>query len=326
MKRKNLFYALSILLTGCLLLGSCTDGSESSRPQESSESHAEDSTDATSSEEDTVSYVYDGEESFSNRTLANNGARMGDEDGPAYCVYSTQGVQAASMEIELSQLEVQIYREDKKHVNAYIFLGVDVYNEAGGYWVNCADAGLVYSGSEGWHVFYNIYSVADPENTSTWYESSTRLRNNCDYRLTLDSSQTDGQATLTVYNLTTGRVADHVTFELQYARKDGSNTSYLTDFALDYPENTMQDPDGNPSEDWVAITLGNTDRGMYLRNVRVKNCSLTRDGTSYDWTADQTANRGIWPDASMSAIDYPCTSIRNAKENISYIVDLDMNR
>lgn len=316
MKRK-VFGCLSALLSLCLLLGSCGED------EPAAESTSAESASGGASE-DTVSYVYDGEESFSNLTFSNGEGRMGDQDGPAYCVYSTQGVQAASMEIELSQMELQIYREDGAHVNAYIFLGVDVYDAEHGYWKNCADAGLVYSGEDGWHVFYNLYSCSDPE-ASTWYESDRHLRNDHDYRLVLDSSQRDGRAVLSVYDLTANVRVDRVIFELQYAKADGSNTAYLTDFALDYPEDTMQGADGQPSEDWIDITLGNTDRGIYLRNLRLKNCRVTRGGVEYDWTTEQTANRGIWPDASMTGIDYACTRVRNAKENISYIVDLDMN-
>lgn len=320
MKRKTICRAAA-MLSACLLLGGCVGGEPA---PESSSASSEESTSGSASEE-TVSFVYDGEERFSNLTFSNGKGKMGDADGPAYCVYSVQGVQGATMEVELSQIEMNIYREDGRHVNAYIFLGVDVFHPEGGHWINCADAGLCYSGEDGWHVFYNLYSSSDPE-ASTWYESGRRLIVRHDYRLTLDSSAEDGQAVLTVYDLTANRVADRVTFELQYAKKDGSNTAYLTDFALDYPENTMQDTDGNPCEDWIDITLGNTDRGMYMRNVRVRNCRVTKDGAEYDWTEEQTANRGIWPDASMSAVDYPCTEVQNAKENMSYIVNLDMNR
>ncbi|MCH5183726.1 MAG: hypothetical protein J1E00_06085 [Oscillospiraceae bacterium] len=322
MKRK-VFGCLSALLLLCLL-ASCgeEEPAEESGSGSASEIISEDKSESAS---EPVSYEYDGEESFSNLTFSNGEGKMGDQDGPAYCVYSTKGVQAASMEIELSQLELQIYREDGAHVNAYIFLGVDVYDPETGYWKNCADAGLVYSGRDGWHVFYNLYSTADP-NASTWYESDRRLRDDHDYRLVLDSSQRDGRAVLSVIDITSNIRVDRVIFDLQYAKADGSNTAYLTDFALDYPEDTMQGPDGQPSEDWIDITLGNTDRGIYLRNLRVKNCRVTRDGVEYDWTEEQTANRGIWPDASMTGIDYACTRVRNAKENIAYMIDLDMNR
>lgn len=319
MKRK-IFACLLVLLS--LFLAAGCEGEGSPTESDPAQSGSEAVSDETA---ETVSYAYDGEESFSNLTFSNGEGKMGDQDGPAYCVYSTQGVQAASMEIELSQLELQIYREDGRHVNAYIFLGVDVYDPEYGYWKNCADAGLVYSGADGWHVFYNLYSSSDPE-ASTWYESDRSLRSDHDYRLLLDSSQKDGRAVLSVFDLTTGNRVDRVIFELQYAKADGSNTAYLTDFALDYPEDTMQGVDGDPAEDWIDITLGNTDRGIYMRNLRVKNCRVTRDGAEYDWTTEQTANRGIWPDASMDGIDYACTRVRNAKENVSYIIDLDMNR
>ena len=325
MKRK-IFCCLSAWLSLCLLLAACgSDESTSTGAESGSEASSTGNAPSESVSEGTVSYVYDGEESFSNLTFSNGDGKMGDQDGPAYCVYSERGVQAASMEIELSQLELQIYREDGAHVNAYIFLGVDVYDAQDGYWKNCADAGLVYSGEDGWHVFYNLYSSSDP-NASTWYESDIRLRDDHDYRLVLDSSQKDERAVLSVFDLTTGNRVDRAIIELQYAKADGSNTAYLTDFALDFPEDTKQGVDGQPSEDWIDITLGNTDRGIYMRNLRVKNCRVTRNGVEHDWTEEQTANRGIWPDASMTGIDYECTKVRNAKENLSYIIDLDMNR
>lgn len=321
MKRKVLG-CFSGLLSLCLLFAGCGGGG--SAEDLSSEGASTESASASVSG-GTVSYAYEGEESFSNLSFSNGEGKMGDQDGPAYCVYSTKGVQAASIEIELSQLELQIFREDGAHVNAYIFLGVDVFDPQDGYWKNCADAGLVYSGEDGWHVFYNLYSSSDPT-ASTWYESDRRLRSDHDYRLVLDSSQKDGRAVLSVIDITTDIRVDRVIFELQYAKADGSNTAYLTDFALDYPEDTRQGPDGQPSENWIDITLGNTDRGIYMRNLRVKNCRVTRDGVECDWTNEQTANRGIWPDASMTGIDYECTRVRNAKENIAYIIDLDMNR
>ena len=319
---------ISILL--CLLLSiiGCNPSEISTSSEQSTEQSIEISQDESeeSKEESTVEqeYIFEGTETFNNLTLANGTNKMGDADGPAYCVYSKKGYNKASMDIELSKINLNIYREGGKHVNAYMFLGVDIYN--GNYWVNCADAGLVYSGSNGWHIFYNMYSCENPETTNTWYESRVTLSSRCDYRMTLDSSIDDGKATLTIYNLTTNKVADSVTFELQHAKKDGSNTSYLTDFALDYPPNIKNDTAGKPTDDWVEITLHNSDRGIYMKNIRVKNCKLYKGESEYDWTNEVTQNRGIWPDSSIKKIDYPCTIIRNATENMEYIVDLDMNR
>ncbi len=319
MERKRIrtgLLALTLLLCGCA-------GAERTEP--ASEGGSAESTPSDASSAETVSFSYDGTEAFDSTTFSNGDGKMGDADGPAYCVYSVRGTQGAEMEVELSQAEVGIYREDGRHVNAYVFLGADVYDPDGGYWINCADAGLVYSDRAGWHLFYNLYSVEDPENTPTWYESARHLRPDRDYRLTLRSDEKDGTAVLTVTDLTTGKAADRATFELRGAKADGSNTAYLTDFALDYPDDVKQGPDGAPSDDWVQITLGNTDRGLYLRNLRVKNCGLLRDGETVGWSEALTANRGIWPDASI-AIGYPCAAVRCADENYSYIVDLDMNR
>lgn len=252
---------------------------------------------------------------------------MGDQDGPAYCVYSKQGYTAVSMVLELSQLDLNIYRQDQphRHVNAYIFLGADTYDPETGNWMNCADAGLVYSGSNGWHIFYNLFTCADPEQTPTWYESEISLNAEHDYRLSLNVSHRDGRATLSVYDLNIGVTADRISFELYGAKKDGSNVSFLTNFALDYPENLRLDTTGAPSTDWVEITRYNTDQGIYLKNIRVHDCTLYQGETAIAWTTKHTQNRGIWPDADISKLDYPCTTIRNAIENTEYIVDLDLN-
>ena len=63
-----------------------------------------------------------------------------------------------------------------------------------------------------------------------------------------------------------------------------------------------------------------------MKNIRVTNCKLFKNNEEFDWTNDITQNRGIWPDSSISKIDYACTVVKNATENIEYIVDLDMNR
>ena len=324
--KKIMFILISLCLLISLIGCDSTESTSSTNISEETSQETSQETSEESKEESKVEqdYIFKGTETFNNLTLANGNNKMGDADGPAYCVYSKKGYNEASMDIELSKIDLNIYREGGKHVNAYIFLGVDIYN--GNYWANCADAGLVYSGSNGWHIFYNMYSCEDPQNTNTWYESSITLSSRCDYRMTLDSSNEDGKATLTIYNLTTDKIADKVTFELQYAKKDVSNTSYLTDFALDYPGNIKNDTNGNPSDDWVEITLHNTDRGIYMKNIRVTNCKLYKGEDEFDWTNDVTENRGIWPDASIKKIDYPCTVIKNATENIEYIVDLDMNR
>ena len=51
-----------------------------------------------------------------------------------------------------------------------------------------------------------------------------------------------------------------------------------------------------------------------MKNIRVTNCKLYKWADEFDWTNDVTENRGIWPDASIKKIDYPCTVIKNATD------------
>lgn len=77
-----------------------------------------------------------GSQAFTNLTYNNAGGKMGDADGPAYCVYSKIGYNRASIDILLSELRHNLYREsDMLPLTAYIFLGVDIY-DANGQWVS----------------------------------------------------------------------------------------------------------------------------------------------------------------------------------------------
>lgn len=69
-----------------------------------------------------------------------NPGKMGDNDGPAVCVYAKPGYFRASLDIAVSDIRMQTLRADGRFVNAYIFLGVDIL-DAGGSWINCFDAG-----------------------------------------------------------------------------------------------------------------------------------------------------------------------------------------
>ncbi len=270
-------------------------------------------------------HEFNGNGHFDNLSMRNGQNKMGDTDGPAYCVYSNTGFNGASFDIQLSALKLNLFRRDAGHVNAYIFLGTDVYHPEDGYWINCVDAGLCNSG-DGWHVFYNLYSVSDPESTQTWYESGKILPADHDFRLTLDSSSANGHATLTVYDITADKKADGISFELKGAERDGSNTAYLTDFALDYPDDLKKNPSGGDSEDFAEITLYNTDCGIYMNDIRIFGAALYKDGESMPWTSERTCNRGIWPDADIAVIDYACTAVRSCISDTEYIVDLDLNR
>ncbi len=264
-----------------------------------------------------------------NLDFDNQGKKMGDCDGPAYCVYSKTGYNKASMDVLISKIKVNSIRaSDKKYVNMYMFLGCDVLSSPNGWWVNCFDCGFCYSGNNpAWHLFYNIYETAD-KSQAGWYESTKRLKSTHDYRLTLDTSSEDGKAILTVYDLTTDKKADEAVFYVKNLKADGSSTSYLMDFAIDYPGNTKMGTDGKPSEDWCDITMYNTDEDLYLQNIIVENVKIWKNGVEQVWDDTVTDHRALWPDCNMKQIDYPCTFLVCDEENYdsSYRVDLDMNR
>ena len=97
------------------------------------------------------------EKSITNLEFTNSGRYKGDNDGPAYVVYSKIGYQKASFEFKMSQVKLNMRRKsDQKWTNSYIFLGVDVYNEKEEF-LNCIDAGFCYSGASlNWHLFFNL--------------------------------------------------------------------------------------------------------------------------------------------------------------------------
>ncbi len=275
--------------------------------------------------------IPEGSTVITNRNYDNGGGKMGDNDGPAYCVYSKIGYNKASMDIAVDKIKINtIRRTDGKFVNAYIFLGCDVYN--GAWWANCFDTGLCYSGKNpAWHLFYNIYKPAG-DGEATWYESKVKLSPEHSYTLTLDTSLADEMATLTIYDLTLDKIADSVTFSVYGMKADGSNTSYLMDFALDYPPNTKLDTSGNASEDFVEITLYNTDEDLYMQNILVENVKIykgTDPGVPLVWDDTHTGNRALWPDKNIDRFDYDCTKVITAPGggyDYSFRVDLDMNR
>lgn len=319
---KKQIIAITILLALLLCSVACT--SEENESTISQTASSDTSKEASSEKSGVEEYIYTGTEAFTNRTLKNT-LKMGDVDGPAYCVYAKSGYNKASFDVELSKIDLNIFRSDndRQHVNAYIFMGIDVYDTTGQWWQNCIDTGIVYSSSAGWHVFYNMYLSLTGD--YGWYESTRRLNASHDYTIELDSSKEDGKCTLTVYDFTTGKKADTVTFELAYALKDGSNTAYLMNFALDYPEDIKLDTRGNPSEDWIEITYYNSDVGIKMNNIRVRNAMLFKGDDEFIWTSERTYCRGIWPDSTMG-FEYDCTSVHHINADSEFIVDLDMNR
>ena len=250
-----------------------------------------------------------------------NSGKMGDTDGPAFAVYSNVGYNGASVELDLSKAEINTVLPDNRYINAYSFLGIDVYE--GAYWQNCADAGLCWSGTKGgWHLFYNIYETLN-ENTASWYESRKILPKNAKYRLTLKLTE-DNYAVLTVEGITNG-FKDSVKIEIKGAKKDGSNTAFLFNSALDYPPDTKLDSSGKPSEDFAKITLANSDKGLYFRNLHSENGKLYKNGEELKWTEALTAATSIWPDKAISGFDYSPTEVY-LFDGSEFLINFDMNR
>lgn len=264
-----------------------------------------------------------GSESFTNLTYDNAGGKMGDNDGPAYCAYSKIGYNSASLDILLSELQMNVFREsDLLPLTAYIFLGMDVYDDNGA-WINCFDAGLGYNtGKQKWVLFFNIYDA--PPTQNKWYMSGKYLDDTHDYRITLDTDKDPGWATLAVYDLTDGgREYDSVTFQTRGTKTDGSNTAFYQDYALDFPDNVKYNTSGKPvKNNWQEITLYNTDENVYMKNLKIVGAKLNGE----PWTAEKTQNRAVWPDCSMSKINYPVVRVSHASFDTELQIDFDMNR
>ena len=344
MRNKTIHFSrvlVAALLALTVFAAACgTPGPEPSEPEslpaseaesvlsESSEPVSEEvSAPMNESSEDYRSPVPENATVYTNLDFVKNG-KMGDADGPAVCYYSKTGYRKASMDVRISQIAIQTKRPDRKFVNAYMFLGCDVFN--GSYWCNCFDAGFCWSGSSpSWHLFYNIYEPADNKQRG-WYESGVKLSRTHDYRLILDTSEEDEKAAIIVYDLTDDREADRAEFRVKNMKCDGSNTAYLMDFALDYPDNVRKAPDGTVTDDWKQITLYNSDQGLYMTNILVDNVKILPAGKDEEipWDESVNNNRGLWPDKSMTEIDYVCTQLIElpSDSGLAFRVDLDMNR
>lgn len=327
---KRIIAFLCLMLSAVLLL-SCAESdpvssksdvlSEEVSKEESAEESREES--ETVSEEIKKEPIPDGAKVITNLDYTNTG-KMGDNDGPAYCVYSKTGYNKASMDIAIGKIHIHTLRSDNSFVNAYLFLGCDVYN--GEWWCNCFDAGFCYSGrNPAWHLFYNIYETA-AEGEKRWYESSVQLDGTHDYRLILDTSAENEKATVTVWDLTENKKADEVTFSVKSMLQNGSNTAYLMDFALDFPENVRKDRAGNNTDDWGEITLFNTDEDLYMQNILVSNVKIWQSGNEYVWDASRSSHRSLWPDKTVTVVDYACTKVIGDGYDSDFRVDLDMNR
>lgn len=272
------------------------------------------------SEEVSVDPMENADKIISSLDYTNTG-KMGDVDGPAFAVYSNKGYSGASAVLDIEGMEIKTLMEDGRFLNAYSFLGIDVYAEEG-YWMNCVDVGLCWSGaSGGWHIFYNMYKPVN-EGTRTWYESSKKLPKNDTYTISLQLVGEE-KALLTV-EAVNGKFKDSVEVEVFGAKADGSNTAFLFNVALDYPSDTKVDRDGNPSSDWKEITLANTDKGVYLKSFRAYDLKLYNGETSSRWTNDKNSAVSIWPDKSLG-FDYAPTEV-GVFDGTEYYINLDMNR
>jgi hypothetical protein len=247
---------------------------------------------------------------------------MGDVDGPAFAVYSRVGYSGASATLNLASMEINTVM-DRKFINGYAFFGIDVYAGTSSMWLNCVDVGLCWSGREGgWHVFYNIYDVLN-KGTPTWYESSIILPKDDIYDMSLTIVE-ENYALFTIKGRTNG-ATDEVRVEVKGAQADGCNTALLFNAALDYPPNTKIGTDGKRSEDFVDITLANTDKGLYMRNIIVDDLTLYQGETAVEWTNDKNSAVSIWPDKTKKRFDYAPTSVE-IFDGTKYIIHFDMNR
>lgn len=308
---------VSICLLALLILGfSACDSGEAQNNSSADDISGQQS---EQSEEVSIDYMEKAEKVISSLDYENTG-KMGDVDGPAFAVYSNTGYSGASAVLDLEGMEIKTRMDDGKFLNGYVFLGIDVYE--GSWWQNCVDVGLCWSGtSGGWHIFYNMYEAVGKD-TPTWYESSKKLPKNDTYVMTLKLIE-DEKALITV-EAVNGKFKDSVEVEVKGAKKDGSNTAFLFNVALDYPQNTKVDVNGNPSDNWKDITYGNTDKGVCLRSFRAYDLTLYQGETALDWTNDKNAAVSIWPD-KKEGFDYAPTQV-GLFDGTEYFINLDMNR
>jgi hypothetical protein len=263
-----------------------------------------------------------------NLCFKNSGKYVGDNDGPAYVVYSKIGYNKATYEFHMSKAKINMKRNsDGKWTNSYIFLGIDVYDENEEF-LNCIDTGFCYAGgSEEWHLFYNLLHTSESD-TFSWYESPISLNPDHDYKLELDCTEKDGYATIRIFDMNEDyKLVDTATFEVLYLKADGSNVSLYQDYAIDFPEDIKRDRTGeNYSEDWEEVVLYNTNEGIFLNNIVIKNATLYTPEGPCEWTEERNNDSFMWPSYEYKKIDYPCTRILEQNKFSDITLDLDMNR
>lgn len=250
-----------------------------------------------------------------------NPGRMSDNDGPAFVAYSKIGYSGASATVDLGNTKVNGALSNGKFINAYIFLGIDVFGETE--WENCVDVGFAWAGAKGgWHLFYNLFLKYDGTRFE-WWESSNTLPQDDIYDLSCKLIAEE-EVLFTAKGRTSG-VEESVRFKLRHAKLDGSNTSCLFNCALDFPPESKIDRNGDPCEDWPEIVLGNTDKGGCLKNLTVTDMTLYTGTEPSKWTNEKNSDIGIWPDASFTVFDYAPTIV-DCMDGSAYHIRLDMDR
>ncbi len=268
-------------------------------------------------------HVFNGTETINNLEYVNPGY-MGDDDGPAYCVYSESGYNRSEMVFELSKAELNnIGTNGYSRVNGFVFLGSDVYDEDGE-WMNCCDAGVYYSGvNRGWQLFAAVYDNGEGE--YQWFDDPHTLNASSDYRLTLDCSKTDGRAKLTVTDVYDETVSYTLEFPLFGAKADGSRTGFLTNIAIDWAgEETFVDKEGVPTDDWLKVMDSCLGQGIYMKNVRIYGCALYKNGVRTDWDESLTDRRCLTPDSTYEGFEHKVITVKNATNDTEYIIDIDL--
>ncbi|HWT75867.1 MAG TPA: hypothetical protein VN258_14275, partial [Mobilitalea sp.] len=160
---------------------------------------------------------------------------------------------------------------------------------------------------------------------STWWESSVNLNEEHEYQLLLKTSDQKEKMTLNIIDITAGnRLVDSKTVDLKYAKKDGSNTRYYRDLAIDFPPEVCRDKEGNPTDDWSKVIEYNTNENLYVRNVHCFDAKLYNSKGSYQWTEAYEDYRFMWPD-NVGKLGYACIKVSSIKRDYEDVLDMDMN-
>ena len=89
--------------------------------------------------------------------------------------------------------------------------------------------------------------------------------------------------------------------------------------------------DGKPgvsydAADWPASVLYSSDEGLYMQNINVTDARLYGPDGETVWNEDVNETLGLWPDKTVSDIDYVCTRVVHDTPYSRFRIDLDMNR